>query len=96
VEIGSNEHKELFCRSFIESHRAYDPQDWPWPTLDDVSLARLRAIPIWTLGLEVELGAGEMLSGFAETEPDPLVRQTLEVQGCEEDRHGRNVSSRLP
>lgn len=89
MKIGSDEHKELFCRSFIESHRAYDPREWPWPQLDDLSLARLRAIPIWTLALEVELGAGEMLGGFARTERDPLVREALDLQGYEEDRHGR-------
>jgi hypothetical protein len=89
VQIGSNEHKELFCRSFMQSHHAYDPQEWPWPDLDDLSLARLRAIPIWTLALEVELGAGEMLGKFAKTETDPLVREALELQGYEEDRHGR-------
>jgi hypothetical protein len=89
VFIGSNEHKELFCRSFIGSHSAYDPQDWPWPQLDDLSLKRLRAIPIWTMALEVELGAGVMLMGFAKSETDPLVRETLELQGYEEDRHGR-------
>jgi hypothetical protein len=73
----------------MESHRAYEPQEWPWPALDELSLARLRAIPIWTLALEVELGAGEMLGGFAKSEPDPLVRQALELQGYEEARHGR-------
>ena len=89
MQIGSNEHKQLFCRSFLESHRAYEPQELPWPQLDDTSLARLRAIPIWTLALEVELGAGSMLSAFAKTEPDPLVRRALELQAYEEDRHGR-------
>jgi hypothetical protein len=89
VQIGSNEHKQLFCRSFMESHSAYDPQEWPWPKLDDTSLARLHAVPIWTLALEVELGAGRMLNAFAETERDPLVRQALELQAYEEDRHGR-------
>jgi hypothetical protein len=89
VQIGSDEHKELFCRSFIESFRAYEPQDWPWPQLDEISLARLRAIPIWTLALEVELGAGEMLGKFAATEDDPRVRQALELQAYEEGRHGR-------
>jgi hypothetical protein len=73
----------------MESHRAYDPQEWPWPQLDGMSLARLRAIPIWTLALEVELGAGEMLEKFARSESDPLVRTALELQGYEEDRHGR-------
>ncbi len=89
MQIGSNEHKELFCGSLMESHRAYDPHELPWPHLDGTSLARLRAIPIWTLALEVELGAGRMLSAFAKTEVDPLVRQALELQAYEEDRHGR-------
>ena len=89
MQIGSNEHKELFCRSFMQSHHAYDPEQWAWPALDDLSLARLRAIPIWTLALEVELGAGEMLGKFAQTESDPLVREALKLQGYEEDRHGR-------
>ena len=89
MQIGSEEHKQLFCRSFVETHRAYDPQEWPWPQLDELSLTRLRAIPIWTLALEVELGAGEMLGKFAGTETDPLVREALELQGYEEERHGR-------
>jgi hypothetical protein len=89
VHIGSDEHKELFCRSFVESFRAYDPAEWPWPQLDEISLARLRAIPIWTLALEVELGAGEMLGKYAKTEGDPLVREALELQAYEEARHGR-------
>jgi len=89
VYIGSDEHKELFCRSFMDSHRAYDPQEWPWPELDDLSLARLRAIPIWTMALEVEIGAGVMLADFAKTEPDPLARRAIELQGYEENRHGR-------
>lgn len=88
MQIGSNEHKQL-CRSFMESHRAYDPQEWPWPQLDDTSLGRLHAVPIWTLALEVELGAGRMLNAFAKTEHDPLVREALELQAYEEDRHGR-------
>lgn len=87
--IGSNQHKELFCGSFMQSHQAYDPKDWPWPELDEISLARLRAIPIWTMALEVEIGAGDMLAGFAKTETDPLVREALELQGYEEERHGR-------
>ncbi len=89
MKIGSDEHKALFCRSFMETHRPYDPAEWPWPELDEISLARLRAVPIWTLALEVELGAGEMLGKFAKTAGDRLVRAALELQGYEEGRHGR-------
>jgi len=89
MQIGSEEHKQLFCRSFIETHRPYEPRDMPWPVLDDVSLARLRAIPVWSMALSIEVNAGAMLDGFAKTEPDALVRQAIELQGYEEARHGR-------
>lgn len=92
MRIGSDEHKELFCRSFVESHRPYEPADLPWPELDDLSLARLRAIPIWSMALGVEISAGSMLAGFAKTETDPVVRGALEMQGYEEDRHGRIIA----
>jgi hypothetical protein len=89
MRIGSEEHKQLFCRTFIEGHKPYEPPDMAWPELDDISLARLRAIPVWTMALEVENSAGAMLDGFAKTESDPLVRQALGLQGYEEARHGR-------
>ncbi len=84
MQIGSTEHKELFCRSFLESHRAYEPADLPWPELDALSLARLRAIPIWKLALEIEVAAGVMLgSGILQmigsrpaAKPDVVLRGT--------------------
>src|SRR5581483_10769324 len=54
-QSGSEEHKQLFCLSFIETHRPYEPRDMPWPVLDDVSLARLRAIPVWSMALSIEV-----------------------------------------
>jgi hypothetical protein len=89
MQIGSDEHKQLLCQSFLASHRAYEPAELPWPDLDDVSLARLRAIPVWNMALEVEISAGSMLAAFAANETDALVRQALELQGYEESRHGR-------
>lgn len=95
MQIGSEEHKRLFCQSFIATHNAYEPKDMPWPHLDELSLARLRAIPVWTMALEVEINAGSMLDGFAKTEGDPLVRQALELQGYEESRHGRILAEMI-
>lgn len=89
MRIGSDEHKELFCRTFIDSFLPFEPAELPWPQLDDLALARLRAIPIWAMALDTEASAGRMLAGFAKSEPDALVRQALELQGYEEDRHGR-------
>ena len=95
MQIGSEEHKRLLCDTFIATHNRYEPQDMPWPELDDMSLARLRAIPVWTMALETEVSAGTMLEGFAKTESDPLVRQALALQGYEEARHGRILSEMI-
>jgi hypothetical protein len=95
MQIGSEEHKRLFCEAFIASHNRYEPKDLPWPQLDDVSLARLRAIPIWTMALDIEISAGSMLQGFAKTESDPLVRDALALQGYEESRHGRMLAEMI-
>jgi hypothetical protein len=89
MRVGTEEHKLLFCNDFMKSYVPFEPENLPWPELDEASLARLRAVPIWTMALEVELSAGQMLYGFAATEPDPLVRKALELQAYEEDRHGR-------
>jgi hypothetical protein len=95
MQIGSEEHKRLLCDTFIATHNRYEPQDMPWPELDDMSLARLRAIPVWTMALETEVSAGTMLEGFSKTESDPLVRQALALQGYEEARHGRILSEMI-
>ncbi len=95
MRIGSDAHKELFCRWFIETHRAYEPDDLPWPELDETSIARLRAVPIWCNALAVEKRAGKLVAGFAQTQSDPLLREALAVQGIEEDRHGRILANML-
>lgn len=95
MQIGSEEHKRLFCETFIASHNRYEPKDLPWPQLDDVSLARLRAIPIWTMALDIEISAGSMLEGFSKSENDPLVRDALALQGYEESRHGRMLAEMI-
>jgi len=47
MKVGTEEHKQQFCRQFIASHLRYQPEDLPWPELDELALTRLRAIPVW-------------------------------------------------
>ncbi|MDZ8221811.1 ferritin-like domain-containing protein [Nostoc sp. ChiVER01] len=89
MKIGSKEHKELFCRSFIESHLEYEPAHLPWPTLDSVTLESLRNIPFWREALNTEQEAGVMVNAFAATISDPLLKDAIALQGMEEVRHGR-------
>jgi hypothetical protein len=95
MRIGSDAHKELFCRWFIETHRRYEPDDLPWPDLDEASVERLRAVPIWGNALAVEKRAGRLVGGFASTQDDPLLQEAIALQGAEEDRHGRILATML-
>jgi hypothetical protein len=93
VCVGSNDHKELFCRSFIATHDPYDPRMLPWPKLDDDALARLRSIPFWGTALQIERNAGFLVNAFAQTINDPLIREAVALQGFEEDRHALMIGT---
>jgi hypothetical protein len=61
--------------------------------VDHVDL--LRAFPFWSLALGIEQKAGRMLSIFAQTIGDPLIREAVELQAYEEARHGRLLQHML-
>ena len=92
---GSQAHKTLFCRSFIETHRQFEPAELPWPTLDAVSIDRLRSIPFWGVALAAERNAGVMVTRYARTIDDPVIREALAMQGVEESRHARLLEEML-
>ena len=87
IRVGSDAHRELFCRQFIDSYTDYDPATLPWPTLSDADLARLRSVPFWQEVLHTERRAGMIVAAFAETVKEPLVRRAVDLQGREETRH---------
>jgi hypothetical protein len=91
MKIGSEVHKELFCRSFIDSHWAYEPEQLPWPELDELYLERLRRIPFWEEALATELQAGVAVTACAEAQDDPLLRTAIALQAEEESRHARII-----
>ncbi len=92
MRVGSSEHRELFCRAFIDTHVPFVPEKLPWPELGPVHLARLRAFPFWSYARSIEQRAGRMVTAFARTLEDPLVREAVAVQGVEETRHGKLMS----
>jgi len=87
MRIGSEEHKQRFCRQFIASHCRFDPMTLAWPDLDDAALGRLRGIPFWQEVLYTERRAGAIVVAYAQTIADPLVREAVTLQGFEEARH---------
>ena len=92
MRVGTEAHKERFCRQFIDSHRQFDPEALPWPELDEAALGRMRAVPFWQEVLHTERRAGAIVRAFAATIDDPLVREAVDLQGVEEDRHAQLLS----
>ena len=87
IVIGSEEHKELFCRAFIETHDPYDPNRMDWPEVDAAALGRLRAMPFWGEAISTERDVATKVQALAPLEPDPLMREAIALQGYEEGRH---------
>jgi hypothetical protein len=92
MKVGTLQHRDIFCRTFIDGHVAYDPEKLPWPDLEQKYLDRLRAIPFWGIAKAMERKAGIMVSAFAQTLDDPLMREAVALQGTEEARHERLMS----
>jgi hypothetical protein len=93
MRIGSEAHRELFCRSFIATHRQYDPEKLPWPDLDGAALERLQALPFWDEAVATEQEAGMKIRAYGETVRDPLLREAITLQAAEEMRHGALIDT---
>jgi hypothetical protein len=91
VRIGSDAHKNLFCRDFIGTHRRFEPEELPWPALGADELSRLRAVPFWQEVFHTERRAGAIVDAFTKVVEDPLIREAVALQGYEEARHARLI-----
>lgn len=93
MRIGSGDHLTLFCRAFIDSHRAFDPAALPWPALAPAEVAKLRALPFWDEAIRTERRTGAKVSAYAALESPPLLREAVALQGYEEERHARLLAT---
>ena len=93
MRIGSKVHKELFCRSFIMTHREYDPEKLSWPELDGPSLERLRGLPFWGEAMTTEMEASANIRAYAAEVHDPLLREAITLQAAEELRHAMLIET---
>ena len=85
--IGSQAHKDLFCREFIDTHTPYEVATLSWPTLDAASLDRLQTLPFWEEAVTTEHATAAKVQAQAHLERDPLLREAVALQGYEEERH---------
>lgn len=87
IRVGSEDHKILFCRVFLDTFDPYKPAVIPWPRLDADALARLTELPFWQMAVETEHEAGGRMRAAAEASADPLIREAIALNAFEESRH---------
>ena len=95
LQIGSADHRALFCREFVDTFHPYEVRDVRWPALGDADLHRLRALPFWGEAVSSERTAGARVRAMADVEPDPELREAIAMQAYEESRHAALLESML-
>ena len=93
ITVGSEAHKQAFCRMLIETHNPYRPSIVDWPTLEPVARDRLVNLPIWDIAMQTEGNASLRVLTYAEMVVDPLLREAIEIDGFEETRHKQVLSN---
>ncbi len=87
ILVGSDQHKVLLCRFFVDSHVPFDPASVHWPELDEESLARLRSLPFWSEAVSTERMTACTIQARASIETDPPLHEAIALQAYEEQRH---------
>ena len=95
LKVGSDEHKRVFCREFVDTHHVYEPHEVQWPDLDDAAVARLRNLPFWGEAIGSERTAAARVRAMADVEPDPIMREAIAMQAYEEERHAALLENLL-
>jgi hypothetical protein len=85
--IGSEAHKRLFCRMFLDTYDPYKPAVIDWPKLAPDALARLTGLPFWDIAVRTEESAGRRMDALAKASDDPLIREAVSLNAFEERRH---------
>ncbi len=91
MKIGSLEHRDTFCRHFMQTYTEFDPDTLPWPELDAEALQRLKSVPFWEEVFYTERRAGAIVKAFVETIDDPVIKEAVALQGLEETRHAKLI-----
>ncbi len=92
LKVGSREHRVLFCRTFIDTHRPFRPEELSWPQLDSDGLERLRALPVWQEAARTEAATAVKVQALGKREKDPILAEAIALQGYEEQRHAEIIA----
>ena len=87
IVLGSETHKQAFCRMLLDTHNPYRPSIVDWPALEPEARDRLVSLPIWDIAMQTEGNASLRVLSYANIVADPLLREAIEIDGFEETRH---------
>jgi len=79
INLGSNAHKVLFCRTLLDTFDPYKPAVIDWPKLETETRDRLVSLPIWDIAVQTEGRARLNVASYAAVTPDPLLRKAIEL-----------------
>lgn len=87
LRIGSEEHKQMFCRMLLDTYDPYKPAVIDWPELEEDALARLTGLPFWQIAVETESETSMRMQCAADATTDPLIKEAISLNAFEERRH---------
>jgi hypothetical protein len=87
IRLGSEEHKNLFCRTLLTTFDPYRPAIVDWPQLDDETRRKITGLPIWDIAVQTEGRAGQNVTAYRDTVKDPLLMRAIALDSFEESRH---------
>jgi hypothetical protein len=87
LRIGSEEHKQAFCRMLLDTFDPYKPSVIDWPTLDEAALKRITSLPFWDVAVQTEGYASIRVQRLADTVDDRLLKEAVALNAFEEARH---------
>ena len=87
IRYGSDAHKQLFCRTLLDSFNPYHPVVLDWPKLEEEAQRRITSLPNWDIAVQTENRAGLNGRTYAEQVADPLLKKAVAFNGFEEKRH---------
>ena len=79
MQFSSDEHKELFCRFFVETHKPFRPEALPWPDLSQSTIDKLASFSIWDYAVHAERQVFNKLTAYSNEEQDALLKEALEL-----------------
>lgn len=93
IRLGSEAHKNLFCRTLLTTFNPYKPAVIDWPKLAPDARDRLVNLPIWDIAVQTEGKAKLRVASYGEEVTDPILKAAIELDAFEEGRHKHVLSN---